>query len=124
MSDPITTAIATAAAGSAAQSLTTQAGVFLTQIIRKLQKKFKGRPDELAALGPAQNERGVHDHAAMLAASLQRAFEEDPAFAREVLKLWRNYLKATTSTVTNNTFNGVAEKLVQLQDVHGNLTIN
>lgn len=124
MPDPITTAIATAVAGSAAQSLTTQAGRLLAEIMNRLQRKFRGHPDDLALLTAAQNEPGAREHAATLAVSLHHAFEEDPAFGRELLALWQHYLKATNGTVPGNIFNGIADKVIQVQEVRGDLTIN
>lgn len=38
--------------------------------------------------------------------------------------LWQGYQRTMNSGVTSNNFNGVADKVVQLQVVHGDLTIN
>jgi hypothetical protein len=118
--DPVTTAIATAIAGSAAQSLTEQAAQLLARVTAKIRHKFRGDSSELV-VSPGTD--GAPERAAKLAALLNDAFHEDPAFARELTALWQEYLSTTAGTATNN-FYGAADKVVQLRDVHGDLTIS
>jgi Ser/Thr protein kinase RdoA (MazF antagonist) len=117
--DPVTTAIATAVAGSAAQSLTEQTARLLAQIAGRIHRKLSGQSPEPAAR-PGTD--GSPERAAALAALLHRAFQDDPAFAAELTTLWQGYLSAAAGTSTN-TFHGNADKVVQLRDVHGDLTI-
>lgn len=120
MPDPVTTAIATAVAGSAAQALTEQAARLLAQVTAKIRRKLGGDVRDLA-VSPGTDR--VPERTATLAALLNEAFQDDPAFARELTALWQGYLSAAGGTATNN-FHGTADKVVQLRDVHGDLTIS
>jgi hypothetical protein len=119
--DAITTAIATAVAGSAAQSLTAQASRILAEITNRLRYRFRERHDDLTALVAARDEPASSDKVAGLAESLHRIWVDDPAFGREIMALWRQY-QVATGNVTNN-FQGQAENVVQLRDIHGDLNI-
>lgn len=121
MPDPVTTAIATAVAGSAAQSLTAQATRVLAQIAARIRHRLDGDSRDLAIPVGPQGEPGSRERAAALAALLHQAFQEDPAFGREIAALWQEYLNANAVT---NTFHGTAGKVVQLRDVHGDLNIS
>lgn len=123
MTDPVTSAIATAVAGSAAQTLTAQATQILAQITSRIRHRLRGGSGELAVLDAPDTDAGSHERTTALAALLHSEFREDPAFASELTALWRDYLDATASPVVN-TFHGSADKVVQLRDVHGNLTIS
>lgn len=122
MPDPITTAIATAVAGSAAQSLTTQASRILAEITSRIRRKFRERQGDLAALVAAQDGPGSPDEVAVLAESLHQISVDDPAFGKEIMLLWQQY-RVLAGDVNNN-FQGHAEKVVQLRDVHGDLNIS
>ena len=119
MPDPVTTAIATAVAGSAAQTLTEQAARLLTQITGRIRHKLSANPGD-PAVTPGTS--ASPERAAALAALLHQAFHDDPAFARELTALWQGYLSAGGTTA--NIFHGNADKVVQLHDVHGDLTIS
>jgi hypothetical protein len=119
--DPITTAIATAVAGSATQSLTAQASHILAEIANRLRRKFRERQNDLAAPVAAQDAPASRDQVARLAESLHQFSVDDPAFGEEIMALWRQYLVAV-GNVSNN-FQGQAEKVVQLRDIHGDLNI-
>jgi hypothetical protein len=121
--DPVTTAIATAVAGSAAQTLTAQATHVLAQITDRIRHKLHGNSPDLAIPAGPHGESGSRERAATLAALLHQAFQEDPAFATQLTALWQDYQDATAGTVTN-TFHGTAGKVVQLRDVHGDLNIS
>jgi hypothetical protein len=122
LADPVTTAIATAVAGSAAQSLTAQAAHVLAQITSRIRRRLGAGSGDLAIPAGPDAGPGSPGRAAVLAALLHSAFQEDPAFGRELTALWHDYLNATASPVTNN-FHGTAGNAVQLRDVHGNLNI-
>lgn len=123
MPDPITTAIATAVAGSVATSMATEATRILEQITARIRDKLRGRSRGNPVPADPANEPDAADHAASLAAQLHHAFQQDPAFARELTALWQDYQEAAASTV-NNTFHGNANNVVQLRDMHGNLNIS
>jgi hypothetical protein len=125
--DPIILAIATAVASQATQSLTSQAGHAIAEITRRIRHRFRDRPADLAILTAAQGESASPDRAAELAHALDRAIAEDPAFGEEIRTLW-DQSGTTPVTATGdavaNVFTGKAAKVVQLRDVHGDLTIN
>jgi len=127
MPDPITTAIATAVASQAAQTLTAQASGALGAIVRRITGKFRDRPADLAALASARETPDSAELIAALARALDRATLEDPVFGGEIAALW-SQASTETATATSdgvvNTFHGHAEKVIQLRDVHGDLTIN
>jgi hypothetical protein len=121
--DPVTTAIATAVAGRAAQTLTTQATHALAQITSRIRRRFHGDSGDLAIPAGPGAVPGSRERAAALAVLLHGAFQEDPAFGSELTALWQDYLNATASPVVN-AFHGTAGKAVQLRDVHGDLNIS
>jgi len=120
-------AIATAVASQTAQSLTSQAGHTIAEIARRIQHKFRGSPADLAILTAAQGKSASPEQATELARALDRAITEDPAFGHDMRKLWDqsgNILIAATGDAVANVFTGKAAKVIQLRDVHGDLTIN
>jgi hypothetical protein len=122
LQDPIMTAIATAIAGSAAQSLTTQTSHILAEIINRLRSKFRDREADLAALIAAEEEPESHAHVTRLAESLHQVSVDDPAFGAGIARLWRQHLMVSSDV--NNIFQGKAEKVVQLRDIHGDLNLS
>jgi hypothetical protein len=144
MSDPLTiavaTAVTTAAAGTMAGSLTEQARQAVVAITQKLRDKLRSQPAALAILDPAppSTEAGPEDTSityfspvsvASLADALSDAFAADPAFRAEILSLWHaaepgaSEVTAADDAVVN-TFRGMAGKVVQLRDIHGDLNIS
>lgn len=126
MADPITTAIATAITGGMAQSLSDQARASLTALTQRIREKFGPRPAAKAALEAALDDPGSSARASELARALAEACDEDPEFALQVRALWgqlRSAVVARDDAVVN-TFDGRAEKVIQLRDVHGDLQIN
>jgi hypothetical protein len=125
--DPITTAIATtiatAVAGQAAQTLTGQATHALAEICTRVRQKFHERPAELAVLATAQSQPSSQKDILLLAGVLRQAAHEDPEFGREIFALW-GQAQTQITTVSGNVFHGRANKVVQLHDVHGDLTIS
>jgi hypothetical protein len=125
--DPITTSVATAIATQAAQTLTTQTTHALAEITRRIQSKFRGKPADLAVLANAQNEPCSSERISMLAQALWQAAREDTEFGQEILALWTRSQAEVTSIsgdAAANVFHGQADKVVQLHDVHGDLTIS
>jgi hypothetical protein len=127
MPDPITMAIATAVASQTAQTLTTQATGALAKIVKRIRSKFRDHPADLAILADAQENPDSASQVASLADALQLAVLADPAFGQEITALWtRAHAEITTATGDGvvNTFHGNADRVIQLRDVHGDLTIN
>lgn len=144
MGDPLTLAIAAAAAGKAVELTGQPVKDGIVAFGRKVRDRFSGRAvDEEALVGAiAKPDDGVGiarlaealrrameadaGFADDLEAAFQRAMDEDPEF-RAVVKdrLQQNLVDATANDEgVTNVFNGTAEKVIQLRDVHGGLTIN
>jgi hypothetical protein len=125
MADPITMAIATAVAGKAAESMTDQARKCLAALVRRIKDKFRDRPAGQAALEAAQRDPGSGALAGELARALDEASAEDPEFGTQLRELWdRVGLRAAAGDQgVVNVFHGRAGKVVQLRDVHGDLSI-
>lgn len=125
MADPVTMAIATAVAGKAAESLTDQARECLASLVRRIREKFRDRPGGQAALEAAQGDPGSGTLASELARALDEASAEDPEFGTQIRELWSQV--GTTAAAGDhgvvNVFHGRADKVVQLRDVHGDLSI-
>jgi hypothetical protein len=121
--DPITTAIATAAAGSAATALTTEAARILKDITDRIRRKLRGNPDAPALPAHPSVADGSPEDAAALADVLEQAFQKEPEFAEEIMSLWEDYRQVVVGTVTNN-FNGTAHTSIQAGEIHGGLNVN
>ena len=125
MADPITMAIATAVAGKAAESMTDEARRCLAALVRRIRDKLRDRPAGQAALEAAQTEPSSGVLAGELARALDEAGAADPEFGTQIRELWRQVglLAAAGDQGTVNVFHGRADKVVQLRDVHGDLSI-
>src|ERR1022692_2904297 len=127
MPDPTIMAIATAVAGQTAQTLTAQATGALAESVKRITRKFRDRPADLALLSNALDAQVSANEISQFADALQRADLDDPDFGREITAFWTQ-MRAETNTATSdglvNTFHGHADKVIQLRDVHGGLTIN
>jgi hypothetical protein len=126
MPDPVTMAIVTAVVGKVAESLTDQAKQALAQITQRIRTKFRHHPDDLAILDAAQANPSSPERITQMASLLDDAALDDPAFGNDIRTLW-NQIQieiTTTNSNTTNIFHGKADKVVQIHDVHGDLTIN
>jgi hypothetical protein len=126
MTDPMSVAIATAIVGKAVEVAGDQAREAVAAIARKVRDRFRGRPADEAALIAAAEDPGSADRVAALAEALRRAALDDPAFDTELRELWQQVRLDMTAGHDGvvNSFQGQAGKIVQLRDVHGDLTIN
>ncbi len=126
MADPITTAIATAVASGMGQSLSDQAREVMTTLVRRIREKFKERPAAEATLTAAQNDPSSAARISELASALDEADREDPAFGSQIREIWAQVRLSTIAgdDAVINTFQGRADKVVQLRDVHGDINIS
>lgn len=123
LTDPITTAIATAVAGSAATALTAEAARILKDIAARIRHKLHGDPDAPAIPADPRDADSSPEDIASLAGRLRRAFQEEPDFETEITALWENFRRAAGNTYTNN-FYGNAHTSVIVGEHHGDLNIN
>ena len=127
MPDPIIVEIASAVASQTAQTLSAQATGALAEIIKRIANKFRDRPADLAVLNNAQGAQASAAVLSQLVDALRRAALDDPGFGREITALWTQ-TPAETNTATAdgvvNTFHGHAARIIQMRDVHGDLTVN
>jgi hypothetical protein len=128
MPDSILMEIATAVASQTAQTLSAQATGVLAEIVKRITSKFRDHPADLAVLNSAQGTQASPDVIPQLADALRRAAREDPDFAREIMALWTTQTSTEMNTATSegvvNNFHGDAARIIQMRDVHGDLTIN
>lgn len=126
MTDPLITAIATAAVGKVAETLSVQAQRAIEAIIKQLRERFHGKPAEIAVLDQATAETDPDDSFPVeaLARALEREFAADPAFRDEIQALWEPVARDSTVAKAANSFTGVARTVTQIGgDVHGDLTV-
>lgn len=122
MVDTLTMDIATAVATRAAGAMTEQAQKAVAAMARKIREKLRKDPGKLAALDAAS----AGDAAALspLARILDTEFAADPGFREEIRALWLPVASGAHDEAVSNVFTGKADKVAQLRDVHGDLTIN
>ncbi|TYK49479.1 hypothetical protein [Actinomadura decatromicini] len=143
MADPFTLAVATAAAGRAVELTGEPVRDGVAALCRKVRERFRGRPAEEEVLEGAIASGG-DDGLARLAEALRRTMADDTGFADDLTVALRNAMsedaefrlevenhlsQARVETTANddgvtNVFTGKAEKVVQVRDVHGGITIN
>lgn len=123
MSDPFAMTIATSVAAKIADNLTEGARQAVLAIVRKIRDKVRSRPGEPAeaATLDAAITSGDEPAAAALARLLEALFAADPRFREEIYALWDSGRPDDSVT---NVFQGKADKVIMMRDVHGDLTIN
>jgi hypothetical protein len=121
MTDPLILAIATAVAGKSAEVMTDQARQAISVITQKIRAKLGKHPPDVTVLDTAARGESEPD---ALAQVLDREFTADPAFRDEIKTLWLQVGPSAAGDAVSNTFHGKADKVIQLRDVHGDLTIN
>lgn len=120
MADPVTIAIASAVAGKAAESLSEQGKQVVAALARRIREKFRGHPAELATLDAASDDAA---RIGELAELVDNASAADAEFGQQIRALWAQ-LNLTAADGVMNVFHGKADKVIQLRDVHGDLTIS
>lgn len=123
MSDPMTLAIATAAAGKAVEVAGEPAREAVAALVRRIRERFRGDHLSEQILEGAARDPDSAERLAELDEAIARTRELDPAFDEEVRALWdrvRTDASASGDGVTN-VFNGRADKVVQARDIHGGL---
>lgn len=113
----MTVAIATAMAGKAVEVAGEPVRAAVAEISRRVRERFRGRPDDEAALARAGAEPGVIEGA------VRRLLDEDPAFRAQLETIWQQAHATASGDGVVNVFNGRAEKVVQLRDVQGDINI-
>jgi hypothetical protein len=143
MVDPLTLAVAVAAAGKAVELSGEPVRDGVAAIARKVRDRFRTRSADAEILSGAIADPDDDDRVTRLAETLRRVMDEQPAFADDLQKAFQRAMaeapeflaevdervRRTTVNTTNsggvtNTFNGTADKVIQMGDVSGGLTIN
>ncbi|GAA4225258.1 hypothetical protein GCM10022254_06800 [Actinomadura meridiana] len=116
----MTVAIATALAGRAVEVASEPVRTAVAELSRRVRERFRGHPSDEAALARADEEPEV------LQGTVQRILDDDPDFRSELQTLWNQAHTEAVATEDGvvNIFNGHADKMIQLRDVHGDLHIN
>jgi DNA helicase IV len=123
MADPFAVTIATSVAAKIADNLTEGARQAVVEIVRKIRDKVRSRssePAEAATLDAAITS-GDEPAAAALARLLEALFAADRRFREEIYALWDSGRPDDSVT---DVFQGQADKVIMVRDVHGDLTIN
>jgi hypothetical protein len=122
MADTLTMDIATTVATKVAGAMTEQAQQVVAAVVRKIRDKLRKDRDKVATLDAAS--AGDTAASVPLARILDGEFALDPGFRDEIRALWLQVAPAAQGDAVSNVFTGNADKVTQLRDVHGNLTIN
>ncbi|MBO2456246.1 hypothetical protein [Actinomadura violacea] len=119
----MTLAIATAMAGKAVEVAGEPVRAAVAELSRRVRERFRGRASDEDALARAAEDAGGIP---LLEGAVRRLLDEDPAFRGELEAVWNHAqtrAEASDDAVIN-TFNGNAEKVIQLRDVNGDLNIS
>ena len=125
MADTLTLAIATAVASKSAEKMTEQAQQAIADIVQRIREKLATRHQtraEVAILESAIDDDGSATEP--LARILDREFTADPSFRDEIRALWGQAASVNANYGVLNVFTGTADKVTQLGNVGGDLTIN
>lgn len=122
MVDTISMDIATTVAAKVAETMTEQAQQAVAAVVRRIRDKLRKDPDKIAALDAAST--GDTAAAVPLARILDGEFALDPEFRDEIRALWLPVVPAVQGNAVSNVFSGKADKVIQLRDVHGDMTIS
>lgn len=122
MTDPITVEIAAAIAGKATESLTEAGRRALAALTRRVREKLASRPDGRAALDTLAAEQPDDAAVAGLAAQIETAAHEDPAFGEELHRTW-NQLRFGDGNTVNVVHGNVGGSVVNARDIHGDINI-
>ncbi|GAA4128261.1 hypothetical protein [Actinomadura keratinilytica] len=141
MADPLTLAVAAAAAGKAVELTGQPVKDGIVAITRKVRERFRGRPADEEALQGAIADADDAERVARLTEALRRAFAEAPEFADDLWSAVRyamdqdpdfrahveNRLRqvrtatATSGDGVTNIVSAPAEKVFQMRDVNGGI---
>src|SRR5512139_2312211 len=131
----MTVAIATAMAGKAVEVAGEPVRAAVAELVRRVRDRLRRAPGgrESTRPGNAEAESAAHENPghedpegiAELQETIQRLIEQDPRFGAELRAIWSRAHQSITADDHGvvNVFNGQAGKVVQLRDVHGDLTI-
>ena len=120
MPDPITLAIASAAAGKAAEAMSDQAKETVAAIVKCIREKLRHQPAELTILDAAKDNPSRIEELAII---LDEASAGDVEFGTRLRMLWNQAGLAAGEGGVVNAFHGTAGKVIQLRDVHGDINI-
>lgn len=126
MTDPVTTAVATALAAKAVAGLTEAGKITFNALARLVRRKLAADAESSEILHHAQAYPTSDVLKQALAEALARAMIDDRRFAVEVASLWRQVQEGGTGTSHGNVLNVVSGdvdgSLVQARDIHGNVS--
>ncbi|MFD0687984.1 hypothetical protein [Actinomadura fibrosa] len=145
MVDPLTLAIAAAAAGKAVELTGQPARDGIIAFSNKVRARLRKRPDDVEALDKAITTPDDNTNVVQLAEVLHRTMEEDAVFAGELeaalqhamrddsdfrAEIYTRLRRAQVESTAGHqnvtlVFNGTAEKYTQIGNMYGgNLTVN
>jgi hypothetical protein len=125
MPDEIALAIATTLAAKGAEAVVAEGRTALAALVRTIRDRFRRGTREADAVQNALAWPEDRQRRLVLADLLSRTLRDDPEFARCVLTQWRAVQEEATLDhgAVSNHFSGVADKVVQARDVHGDISL-
>jgi DNA topoisomerase VI subunit B len=118
----MTVAIATAMAGKAVEVAGEPVRTAVAELSRRVRERLRRRPADEETLARVT---GDDEEIPVIEGVIHRLLEDDTAFRDELRTIWdkaQTRAKASDDGVVN-VFNGHAERVVQLRDVHGDLNL-
>ena len=125
MSDELVNAIATALSAQGRELIVAGSKGALTSLFSFIRERFNRDPNKAEVLDSAINRPGDQPGIDALSGLLTNAMAQDPEFAAQVLSYWRDAAgngPAGSDAVMNN-FIGSANKVVQIRDVQGGVSL-
>ncbi|ASO21494.1 hypothetical protein AHOG_19360 [Actinoalloteichus hoggarensis] len=123
--DSVLVAIASAVARQAAGLLASGARSAAAALVKTVRERFADDPAATAALTAAAEDPQDEQLVERLAEAIDRAANEDPAFAHRVRTLWESARTEGTATdggVVNQVSGHVHGNVVQARDIQGGIT--
>jgi hypothetical protein len=125
MTDPVTTAIATALATKAVNGLTEAGRAAFVALMRLVRRKLSANT-HTGVLNEAEAHPTSDTRRRDLADALTHAMVDDPSFSEQLVNLWRQVQESRSGTVQGSVVNIVSGdvdgKLLQARDIHGNVS--
>ncbi len=123
VTDPMIVAIATAMAGKAVEVAGEPVRMVVAELSQRVRERLRRRPADEEAL---ERVAGHDEEVPIIEGVIHRLLEDDPAFRAELRMIWdRTQTRAEASEEgVVNVFNGDADKVVQLRDIHGDLNLD
>jgi hypothetical protein len=123
--EEILAAVALTLATKSSEALAEGGRAVFAALARLVKRRFQGDDAAQTALVEAEADPADDARLQSLRGELEQAAAEDPAFDRELRRLWQDltpYLQAGSDGVVNNLSGSVSGNVVQARDVQGGIS--